>query len=60
MVRDHLIIERGGEGFKCGPRALRVVSEMIDLMSYVLSQDGEFVKVDEQGYEYTGMYVVRE
>jgi hypothetical protein len=60
MVRDHLIIERGCAGCKCGARASRVVSEMMDVMSYVLSQDGEFVKVDEQGYEYTGMYVVRE
>lgn len=37
-----------------------LVSEMIDMMSYVLSQDGEFVKVDGQDYEYTGMYVVRD
>ncbi len=37
-----------------------LVSEMIDVMNYVLSDDGEFVKVDELGYEYTGMYVVRE
>jgi hypothetical protein len=40
--------------------APRVVSEMIDVMSYVLSQEGEYVKVDEQGYEYTGLYLVRE
>jgi len=40
--------------------ALRVVREMMNLMSYVLSPDGEYVKVDEQGYEYTGLYVVRE
>jgi hypothetical protein len=33
---------------------------MIDVMNYVLSQDGELVKVDEAGHEYTGMYVVRE
>jgi len=33
---------------------------MIDMMNYVLSQDDEFVKVDEKGYEYTGLYVVRE
>ncbi len=37
-----------------------MVCEMIDVMSYVLSQDGEYVKVDERGYEYTGMYIVRE
>jgi len=30
------------------------------MMSYVLSQDGEFVKVDGQDHGYTGMYVVRE
>ncbi|MCK4969267.1 MAG: hypothetical protein KAS77_02020 [Thermoplasmata archaeon] len=38
--------------------APRVVNEMIDMMSYVLSQDNEYVKVDENGYEYTGMYLV--
>jgi hypothetical protein len=36
----------------------RVVNEMMDMMSYVLSQDNEYVKVDENGYEYTGMYLV--
>lgn len=59
-MRDHLIIERGCEGIKSRTWVLRVVTEMIDLMSYVLSQDGEYVKVDERGYEYTGLYVVRE
>ena len=59
-MRDHLIIERGSEGVRSRAWALRVVSEMIDVMSYVLSQDGEYVRVDEQGYEYTGLYVVRE
>ena len=47
-------------GLAAGRAALRVVSEMIDVMSYVMSQDGEYVKVDEGGYEYTGMYVVRD
>ena len=37
---------------------LRVVSEMFNVMQYVLSQDGEYVRVDEQGYEYTGMFLV--
>jgi len=59
-LRGHLIIERGSEGVRSRARVLRVVTEMIDVMSYVLSQDGEFVRVDEQGYEYTGLYVVRE
>lgn len=59
-MRGHLIIERRSEGVRCRARVLRVVSEMIDMMSYVLSQDGEYVRVDEQGYEYTGLYVVRE
>jgi hypothetical protein len=36
----------------------RVVSEMINMMQYVLSQDGEFVRVHEQAYEYTGLFVV--
>jgi hypothetical protein len=45
--------------FEDGPMP-GLVSEMIDMMSYVLSQDGELVKVDEQGYEYTGMYIVRD
>ena len=36
----------------------RVVNEMVNLMQYVLSQDGEIVRVNEQGYEYTGMFVV--
>ena len=36
----------------------RVVSEMFNVMQYVLSQDGEFVRVNEQGYEYTGMFVI--
>ncbi len=40
--------------------APRVVREMMNVMSYVLSQDGEYVKVDEQGYEYTGLYVLRD
>ena len=40
--------------------APRVVRKMIDVMSYVLSQDNEYVKVDEQGYEYTGLYLVRQ
>lgn len=40
--------------------APRVVNEMMDMMSYVLSPDDEFVKVDEQDYEYTGMYLVRQ
>jgi hypothetical protein len=31
---------------------------MMFVMNYVLSQEGEYVKVDEQGYEYTGMFVV--
>ncbi len=39
---------------------LRVVREMMDVMSYVLSPEGEFVKMGEQGYEYTGLYVVGE
>ncbi len=38
--------------------ASRVVSEMINMMEYVLSQDGEFVRVDGSGYEYTGIFVV--
>jgi hypothetical protein len=25
--------------------------------SYVLSENGEFVKVTQEGYEYTGMFV---
>jgi hypothetical protein len=29
-------------------------------MNYVLSPDGEYVKVDELGYEYTGLFVVEE
>jgi len=29
-------------------------------MRYVVAQDGELVKVDESGYEYTGMYLVPE
>lgn len=36
----------------------RVVSEMFNVMQYVLSQDGEYVRVDGQGYEYTGMFLV--
>ncbi len=35
-----------------------VVSEMINMMQYVLSHDGEFVRVDGSGYEYTGIFVV--
>jgi hypothetical protein len=31
---------------------------MINVMQYVLSQEGEFVRVNEQGYEYTGMFMV--
>ena len=38
--------------------APRVVSEMINVMEYVLSQDGEYVRVDATGYEYTGLYMV--
>jgi hypothetical protein len=26
--------------------------------SYVVSEDGEFVKVSSEGYEYTGMFVL--
>ena len=40
--------------------APRVVSEMINVMQYVLSQDGEYVRVDALGYEYTGLYMVPE
>jgi hypothetical protein len=28
-------------------------------MEYVLSQEWELVKVAEQGYEYTGMYILQ-
>jgi hypothetical protein len=37
---------------------LRVVCVMRYVMNYVLSQDNEYVKVDERGYEYTGLYVI--
>jgi hypothetical protein len=45
--------------FEDGPMP-GLVSEMMDMMSYVLSQDLEFVKVDGQDFEYTGMYVVQD
>jgi len=31
---------------------------MADAVQYVLSQDGEIVKVVGEGFEYTGMYVL--
>ena len=40
--------------------APRVVNEMNNMMQYVLAQDGEFVRVDAMGYEYTGLYMVPE
>lgn len=36
----------------------RVVNKMVNVMQYVLSQDGEYVRVNEQGYEYTGLFMV--
>ncbi len=32
---------------------------MMPIMQYVLAPDGEIVKVLEDGYEYTGMYILR-
>jgi hypothetical protein len=32
---------------------------MTPIMNYVLAPDGEIVKVLEDGYEYTGMYILR-
>jgi hypothetical protein len=29
------------------------------VMDYVVSQDWELVKVDDEGYEYTGMYILQ-
>jgi len=58
-LRDHLIIRRDSERSRCGAQGRpRVVYEMINVMQYMLSQDGEFVRVNEQGYEYTGMFMV--
>ncbi len=29
------------------------------MMKYLLAPDGEIVKIVEEGYEYTGMYILR-
>jgi hypothetical protein len=38
----------------------RVVNEMRNVMDYVLSPDGEFVRVDGSTLEHTGLYMVPE
>jgi hypothetical protein len=35
------------------------VNILTPLMRYVLAPDGEIVRVLEDGYEYTGMYILR-
>jgi hypothetical protein len=37
----------------------QVASIMSPTMQYALAPDGEIVKVVEDGYEYTGMYILR-
>ena len=37
----------------------KVLPTMTQTMQYVLAPDGEIVKVLEDGYEYTGMYILR-
>jgi hypothetical protein len=32
---------------------------MTPIMHYVLTPDGEIVKVSEAGYEYTGMFILQ-
>lgn len=60
VVRDHFIIGGCCDAARGGAFPPPVVIHMGDVMDYVLSQDGELVKVDERGYEYTGMYIVGE
>ena len=36
-----------------------VVSVMTPSMQYAIAPDGEIVKVLEDGYEFTGMYILR-
>ena len=31
---------------------------MVPFHSYLLSEDGEYVKVTNEGYEYTGMFIL--
>jgi len=33
---------------------------MTPVMNYALAPDGEIVKVVEEGFEYTGMYILRD
>ncbi len=35
------------------------MNTLTPLMQYVLAPDGEILKVAEDGYEYTGMYILR-
>jgi hypothetical protein len=42
------------------PGAHQVVDTMAPTMDYRLAPDGEIVKVSEKGYEYTGMYILRD
>jgi hypothetical protein len=37
----------------------QVVPAVTPTMQYVLAPDGEIVKVLEDGYEYTGMFIMR-
>ena len=37
----------------------QVVPNVTPIMQYLLAPDGEIVKVVEEGYEYTGMYILR-
>lgn len=45
-------------GPACWDERNEVVCAMQPVMSYVVSSEGEIVKVVDQGYEYTGMFVV--
>ena len=38
----------------------QVLPAMTPAMYYALAPDGEIVKVLQEGYEYTGMYILRD
>ncbi len=44
---------------RVGRACTQVASTMTPTMQYALAPDGEIVKVVEDGYEYTGMYILR-